>query len=62
MIDLTKIDINPIPEPTKVLIDNNMSLGNKNLKLQITIGILIGVILITLPYISTKSNYQDENR
>ncbi len=62
MIDLTKIDINPIPEPIKVLIDDNTRLGNKNLKHQITIGILIGIILITLPYLTNKNNYKDENQ
>lgn len=52
MIDITTIEANPIPQQTKVLIKSNLILGNKNTTLKISIGIIVFIILVSLPYIS----------
>ena len=60
MIDITTLEANPIPKPTKVLIESNLILGNKNTTLKLSIGIIVFFILVSLPYLSNKMTDNDK--
>jgi hypothetical protein len=60
MIDITTIEANPIPKPTKVLLESNLILGNKNTTLKLSIGIIVFFILVSLPYLSKKLTDNDK--
>ena len=60
MIDITTIEANPIPKPTKVLIESNLILGNKNTTLKLSIGIIVFFILVSLPYLTNKMTDNDK--
>jgi hypothetical protein len=62
MIDLTTIDVNPIPKPTMLLMETNRSLGSKNINLKITLGLIILVGFIILPIIIRKNDKYEENK
>jgi hypothetical protein len=62
MIDLTTIDVNPIPKPTMLLMEANRSLGSKNINLKITLGLIILVGIIILPIIIRKNDKYEENK
>lgn len=60
MIDITTIEANPIPKPTKVLLESNLILGNKNTTLKLSIGIIVFFILVSLPYLTNKMTDNDK--
>lgn len=60
MIDITTIEANPIPKPTKVLLESNLILSNKNTSLKLSIGIIVFFILVSIPYLTNNMTDNDK--
>ena len=60
MIDITTIEANPIPKPTKVLLESNLILSNNNTSLKLSIGIIVFFILVSIPYLTNKMTDNDK--
>ena len=60
MIDITTIEANPIPKPTKVLLESNLILSNNNTSLKLSIGVIVFFILVSIPYLTNKMTDNDK--